>query len=102
MRIAAAPPKNISAATAAALVKSGDWLDYGTSLCQPDVFDKALALRVAELTNVKIRSCLCIKSSSVIPCTYSMTMNGGSTSAGEACKNATAFGWRKRRIKSVS
>jgi acyl-CoA hydrolase len=37
------------------------WLDYGAILCQPDVFDKALAARVASLYNVKIRSCLSTK-----------------------------------------
>ena len=45
MRQAANPPRHISAQAAAALVKSGMWLDYGTSLIQPDVFDKALAAR---------------------------------------------------------
>ena len=65
-RVAAAPAKQISAAQAAAKVKSGDWLDYGTSLCQPDVFDKALAARVSELSNVKIRSCLCIKPRAIL------------------------------------
>jgi hypothetical protein len=34
--------QTISAERAAGLVKSGMWLDYGTSLCQPDVFDKAV------------------------------------------------------------
>jgi hypothetical protein len=37
------------------------WLDYGVALCQPDVFDKALAARKIELRNVKIRSCLSVK-----------------------------------------
>jgi acyl-CoA hydrolase len=36
-------PETISAEHAASLVKSGMWLDYGVSNCQPDVFDKALA-----------------------------------------------------------
>ena len=56
----------ISAEQAAGFVKSGMWLDYGTSLCQPDVFDKALALRVDELTNVKIRSCLSMRPRAVL------------------------------------
>ncbi|WP_373502437.1 acetyl-CoA hydrolase/transferase family protein [Aestuariivirga sp.] len=56
----------ISAEQAAGFVKSGMWLDYGTSLCQPDVFDKALALRVDELTNVKIRSCLSLRPRAVL------------------------------------
>ena len=42
-------PRRISAADAAGLVKSGDWVEYGTTLCQPDVFDQALAERKAEL-----------------------------------------------------
>jgi len=37
------------------------WLDYGVTLCQPDVFDAALAARAAELSNVNIRSCLSLK-----------------------------------------
>jgi acyl-CoA hydrolase len=49
--------ETISAEQAAGLVKSGMWLDYGAALCQPDVFDKALAARKQELINVKIRSC---------------------------------------------
>ena len=65
-RHAAAPAKYISATQAAALVKSGDWVDYGTSLVQPDVFDAALALRSSELANVKIRSCLSIKPRAVL------------------------------------
>ena len=61
MRKAAAPAKQISASAAAQLVKSGDWLDYGVSLCQPDVFDAALAARISELSNVKIRNCLTVR-----------------------------------------
>jgi acyl-CoA hydrolase len=53
--------KTISAERAAGFVRSGMWLDYGTSLCQPDMFDSALALRLNELTKVKIRSCLSVK-----------------------------------------
>jgi acyl-CoA hydrolase len=49
---------SISAEEAAALVKSGDWVDYGFGLSQPDVFDRALANRTAELSDVKIRSAL--------------------------------------------
>ncbi len=65
-RVAAAPAQQISAEVAALLVKSGDWLDYGVSLCQPDVFDKALAARVLELSNVKIRNCLTVKPRAVL------------------------------------
>ena len=41
--------KTISAGEAAALVKPGDWLDYGFGLGQPDHFDRALAARVKTL-----------------------------------------------------
>ena len=58
--------KKISAADAAGLVKSGMWLDYGAGLCQPDVFDKALGLRVTELANVKFRSCLTTRPRAVL------------------------------------
>ena len=59
-------PEMISAEHAASLVKSGMWLDYGGSHCQPDVFDKALAARKAELENVKIRSCLSLRPRAVV------------------------------------
>jgi acyl-CoA hydrolase len=48
----------ISAGEAAALVKSGHWIDYGFGLSQPDLFDHALAGRAFELSDVKIRSAL--------------------------------------------
>ena len=54
-------PQQITPEEAAALVKSGMWLDYGFGMTQPDVFDKALALRVDELTGVKVRSCLTVR-----------------------------------------
>ena len=38
MRVAASKARVISAEEAAALVQSNMWLDYGTSLVQPDVF----------------------------------------------------------------
>lgn len=37
------------------IVKSGDWVDYGTSLGFPTLLDAALAKRRDELTDVKIR-----------------------------------------------
>ena len=55
-RVAGAPARTISAEQAAGLVRSGMWLDYGVSLCQPDVFDVALAARKDELQKVKIAS----------------------------------------------
>jgi acyl-CoA hydrolase len=42
------------------------WLDYGVALCQPDVFDKALAARKEALQNVKIRSCLAMRPRAVV------------------------------------
>ena len=65
-RIAARPAQCVSAEAAAALVASGSWLDYGVALCQPDVFDRALAARAAELKDVKIRSCLTVKPRAVL------------------------------------
>jgi acyl-CoA hydrolase len=56
----------ISADAAARLVKSGDWLDYGFCLGQPDLFDQALAERRAELSSVKIRSCLSMRPRAVL------------------------------------
>ena len=58
--------RRISPAEAAALVKSGDWVEYGTTLCQPDVFDQALAERKAELRDVKIRGCLSMRPRAVL------------------------------------
>ena len=58
--------ETVSPEHAANLVKSGMWLDYGASHCQPDVFDKALAARKDELQNVKIRSCLSLRPRAVI------------------------------------
>jgi acyl-CoA hydrolase len=66
MRVAGAPARTISAEAAAGFVKSGMWLDYGVALCQPDVFDRALAARKVELRNVKIRSCLSVKPRAVL------------------------------------
>ena len=51
-------PKTVTAEAAAALVKSGDWVDYGVCLGQPDLFDRALGARAPELEGVKIRTCL--------------------------------------------
>jgi acyl-CoA hydrolase len=65
-RVAAAPARRVSAEQAAGLVTSGMWLDYGSGLCQPDVFDRALAARVCELSNVKIRHCLTMRPRAVL------------------------------------
>ena len=58
--------QRISAADAAALVRSGDWVEYGTGIGQPDVFDTALAQRVDELDDVKIRACLTVRPRAVL------------------------------------
>ncbi len=66
LRIASAPAQEISAAQAAELVRSGMWLDYSGTLCQPDVFDKALAVRRDALENVKIRATLSLKPRAIL------------------------------------
>ena len=66
IRVAGALARTISAEQAAGLVRSGMWLDYGALLCQPDVFDAALAARKDELRNVKIRSCMTLKPRAVL------------------------------------
>jgi acyl-CoA hydrolase len=58
--------KMISAEEAAALVRSGDWLDYGAVLGQPDAFDRALAERVDDLRDVNIRACLSLRPRAVL------------------------------------
>ena len=55
------PAKSVSAGAAAELVASGDWVDYGFGLGQPDVFDQALAARAPELSRVRIRSALTVR-----------------------------------------
>jgi len=45
-------------AAAAAVVESGQWIDYGFGLAQPDLFDQALAQRGPELCDIKIRAAL--------------------------------------------
>jgi acyl-CoA hydrolase len=60
-RVASAPAKHISADEAAALVQPGMWLDFGGVNSQPEVFDRALAWRLPELSDVKIRSCLSVR-----------------------------------------
>ena len=58
--------RKVSAAEAAALVKSGMWLDWGFGLCQPDKFDAALAARKDELKGVKLRVCLSMRPRQVL------------------------------------
>ncbi|MBI3768481.1 MAG: 4-hydroxybutyrate CoA-transferase [Deltaproteobacteria bacterium] len=59
-------PTSISPEAAAALVKSGDWVDYGFGMGQPDLFDRALAARAAELRGVKIRAALTMRPRAVL------------------------------------
>ena len=66
LREATTGAQPISAEHAAGFVTSGMWLDYGTGLCQPDVFDKALGARIQEVTNVKIRHCLTMRPRAVL------------------------------------
>jgi acyl-CoA hydrolase len=58
--------KTISAERAAALVKSNSWVDYGFGMGQPDLFDAALAARIASLEHVKIRGCLAMRARAVV------------------------------------
>jgi len=58
--------RRITAEEAASLVRSGMTVDYGTNTGQPDAFDRALAARAAELSRVRIRSCLSIKPRAVL------------------------------------
>jgi acyl-CoA hydrolase len=58
--------RRISAVDAAALVRSGDWVEYGGGIGQPDVFDAALAERVDEIEDVKIRACLTLRPRAVL------------------------------------
>jgi len=58
--------QRILATTAAAMVRSGDWIDYGAVLGQPDAFDEALAQRVGELEAVNIRGCLSTRPRAVV------------------------------------
>jgi acyl-CoA hydrolase len=58
--------KITTADAVASRVKSGDWVEYGFGLGQPDLFDCALAERVASLERVKIRGCLAMRPRAVV------------------------------------
>jgi len=58
--------KRITVEEAAALVRPGMTVDYGTNTGQPDLFDRALAARAAELSKVRIRSCLSLRPRAVV------------------------------------
>jgi acyl-CoA hydrolase len=59
-------PELVTPEAAAAVVRSGDWVDYGLGLTQPDLFDRALAARVGGLRDVNIRSCLSFQPRAVL------------------------------------
>ena len=61
MRRAARPAETISAEAAAALVRSGMWLEYGGIYSQPDLFDTALGARIHGLHDIGIRSALTMR-----------------------------------------
>ena len=65
-KTAAVRARRITPQDAAGLVTSGMWIDYGATLCQPDVFDAALAQRKDELRGVKIRACLTVRPRAVL------------------------------------
>ena len=63
--------KTISPDDAAALVQSGQWIDYTCCLSQPELFDQALARRAAALRDVRIRACMTLTPRAVLeadPC----------------------------------
>ena len=60
--------KRTTPEAAAALVRSGDWVDYGFGLGQPDLFDQALAARRDQLRDVRIRSCMSLRPRAVVEC----------------------------------
>ena len=58
--------KRRSATEVAATVKTGDRLDYGFALAEPDLFDAALAARKSDLRDVVIRGALSLRPRQVI------------------------------------
>jgi acyl-CoA hydrolase len=58
--------RTIGAGEAAALVKSGDWVDYGFGLSQPDVLDAALGQSASLLERVRIRAALTLRPRAVL------------------------------------
>lgn len=59
-------PRLVTPAEAAALVKPGDWLDWGAGFNQPDAFDRALAARMPELRDVNIRNCITMRPRAIL------------------------------------
>ncbi|HVC43739.1 MAG TPA: acetyl-CoA hydrolase/transferase C-terminal domain-containing protein [Candidatus Binataceae bacterium] len=58
--------KTVAADAAVAAVKSGDWIDYGFGVGQPDLIDQALAARVATLRDVKLRGTLALRARAAV------------------------------------
>lgn len=58
--------KTVTADVAAGVVKSGDWVEYGFGVGQPDLVDQALARRVPELSDVKVRGTLALRPRAVV------------------------------------
>jgi acyl-CoA hydrolase len=61
--------RHLSADEAASLVRTGDWIDYGTTLVQPDAFDAALGRRLVadqQLRELKFRSCITMRPRAVL------------------------------------
>ena len=52
--------KLTSAEKAVSVIKSGDWIDYGWTTGHPVALDKALAARMNDLTDIKIRGGICM------------------------------------------
>ena len=50
------------------VIKSGDWVDYGTALGMPVLLDAALAARRDELTDVKVRGNLLFGPLQIVEC----------------------------------
>ena len=60
--------KLTTAEEAVKVVKSGDWVDYGTNIGFPKLLDAALAARRDELTDVKIRGNLIFEPIQAVEC----------------------------------
>ena len=58
--------KLTTAAQAASVVESGDWIDYGWCACTSDVIDRALAERYEELEDVKVRGGILLKKPAIM------------------------------------
>jgi len=58
--------KTKTADAVASLVNSGDTVDYGFAVAQPDLFDEALAAQKERLTDVIVRGTLTVKARQII------------------------------------